>query len=74
MSDTASDARYGKTRISKIKAAVDNLRSAIRSSGTPEIQDAWDRFEPWVDVVFGRPATSPEESEVDRPAAPARTR
>lgn len=43
---------YGRTKISKLRAAVNNLRTAIRAEGTPAIQDAWDRVEPWVDRIF----------------------
>lgn len=44
--------RYGKTRVSKIKEAVDELRAACRSEGTERVQAAWDRFEPWATIVF----------------------
>lgn len=43
---------YGLARITKLRAAVSALRSAIRAEGTPAIQDAWDRVEPWVDRIF----------------------
>lgn len=43
---------YGLARITKLRAAVNALRIAIRSEGTPAIQDAWDRVEPWVDRIF----------------------
>ena len=42
--------RYGNTRIVKIRAAQNALREAIRAEGTPRIQDAWDRLEPWIDA------------------------
>lgn len=45
--------RYGQTRISKIYAAFNELRRVIRKEGTPDIQDAWDRVEPCLDIVFG---------------------
>lgn len=45
-----TDDRYGKTRMGKIRAAVENLRKAIRAEGTPAVQDAWDRLEPWIDA------------------------
>lgn len=44
--------RYGNTKIVKLRRAVDDLRQAIRNEGTPAIQDAWDRAEPWVDRIF----------------------
>lgn len=46
--------RYGKTRLSKIRKAVNELRAAIRAQGTPDIQDAWDRLEPWLDAPIWR--------------------
>jgi hypothetical protein len=33
-----------------IRAAVNELRAAIRAEGTPTVQDAWDRMEPWIDA------------------------
>lgn len=45
-------ATYGRTKLSKLRAAVQALRDAIRAEGTPAIQDAWDRCEPWVDRIF----------------------
>ena len=42
--------RYGKTRMGTIRAAVNALRASIRAEGTPAIQDAWDRMEPWIDA------------------------
>lgn len=44
--------RYGNTKITKLRKAVEDLRQAIRKKGTPAIQDAWDRAEPWIDRVF----------------------
>lgn len=44
--------RYGKAKIVKLRAAVDELRKACREEGTPRIQSAWDRAEPWVDRIF----------------------
>lgn len=51
--------RYGNVRIVKLRAAVNTLRKAIQKEGTPDIQDAWDRCEPWVDGIF----TTAEEEE-----------
>ncbi|WP_306150663.1 hypothetical protein [Roseovarius sp. MMSF_3281] len=42
--------RYGNTRISKIRKAVNDLRRAIQREGTQDIQVAWDRLEPWIDA------------------------
>ena len=44
--------RHGNVRISKVIAAESELREAIRNEGTPRIQDAWDRCEPWLDAIF----------------------
>lgn len=41
---------YGKARMAKIRAAVNDLRAVIRAHGTPEIETAWDRLEPWIDA------------------------
>ena len=51
--------RYGNVRVSKIIRAFNNLRAAIRSEGTPAIQKAWDRVEPWLTFAF-------ERDEIDR--------
>lgn len=47
--------RYGNTKIIKLRHAVNELRKAIRAEGTPSIQDAWDRAEPWLDRMFIAP-------------------
>ena len=47
-----TDETYGHTKIAKLRAAVNGLRAAIRSEGTPAIQDAWNRAEPWIDRIF----------------------
>lgn len=46
--------RYGAVRVTKIKAAYDELRAACREEGTPRIQDALDRYEPWADFAYLR--------------------
>lgn len=43
--------RYGQTRVVEIRAAIDDLRKACRNEGTPAVQDAWDRLEPWLGYV-----------------------
>lgn len=50
--------RYGNVRITKIKTAFDELRAACRAEGTPRIQQAIDRYEPWADFAFARPSDS----------------
>ena len=47
--------RYGDVRITKIMAAFKELRTACRDEGTPRIQEALDRYEPWADFVAARP-------------------
>ena len=44
--------RYGNVKVIKIVAAFNELRDACRSEGTPRIQDAIDRYEPWADYVM----------------------
>lgn len=44
--------RYGQTRVGKIRAAFNDLRSAIRSGDTEAAEKALDRYEPWADYVF----------------------
>ena len=48
--------RYGRVRVTKIKAAYDELRAACREEGTERIQAAIDRYEPWADYAFGQSA------------------
>jgi hypothetical protein len=43
---------YGKARIVTLRKAVDELRQACRQEGTPRIQDAIDRAEPWIAAIF----------------------
>lgn len=47
--------RYGDVRITKIRAAFNELRAACRDEGTPRIQEALDRYEPWADFDAARP-------------------
>lgn len=44
--------RYGNVKILKLRRAVNELRTLIRREGTPDIQSAWDRCEPWLDRIF----------------------
>ena len=54
MSDAPTE-RYGMVKISKLRAAVNELREACREEGNPRIQKAWDRAEPWLDRIFTNP-------------------
>lgn len=44
--------RYGKTRVSKIRAAFNDLRKAIRAGDNEAAEIALDRYEPWADYIF----------------------
>lgn len=46
--------RYGRTKVSKIRAAYNDLRAAVRSGDMTVAQEALDRYEPWADYVFGQ--------------------
>ena len=53
--------RYGRTKVSKIMAAYDDLRQAIRDRDLDAAEEAMDRYEPWADYVFGRASEPPKE-------------
>lgn len=44
--------RYGQTRVSKIRAAYNDLRRAIRAGDIEAAEQALDRYEPWADYIF----------------------
>ena len=46
--------KYGMRNIAKMIHEIDVLRKAIRSEGTPLIQDAWDRVEQHIDFAYAR--------------------
>lgn len=48
--------RFGNRKITKMHRQWNDLRTAIRSEGTPAIQDAWDKVEEWSGFVFTRPS------------------
>jgi len=50
--------RYGKRNIPKMIRQIDELRRAIRSEGTPAIQDAWDKVEEHIDYAYRKDATN----------------
>lgn len=54
--------RYGRTKVSKIMAAYDDLRRAIRERNIEAAEEAMDRYEPWADYVFGQLAEKPKEA------------
>ena len=47
-----SDTRYGRTKVSKIRAAYNDLRSAISSGDMEKAQEAFDRYEQWSDYIL----------------------
>ena len=44
--------RYGRLRVSKIMAAYNDLRTAVRSGDMEAAEKALDRYEQWADYVF----------------------
>lgn len=44
--------RYGKARVSKIRAAYNDLRAAIRAGDMDAAEKALNRYEPWADYLF----------------------
>lgn len=55
--------RYGQRKVVKIINDMDRLRKAIRSEGTPKIQEAWDRIEPVIDMFYQRPGGDGRDGE-----------
>ena len=45
-------ARYGNRTIIKMFNQINALRKAIRAEGTPAIQDAWDKVEEHIDLIY----------------------
>jgi len=45
--------RYGNRTIIKMFNQINALRKAIRSEGTPAIQEAWDKVEEHIDFAYG---------------------
>jgi hypothetical protein len=52
--------RFGARRVSKMYEQINALRRAIRSEGTPAIQDAWEAVEEHIDFVYGKPTPAPK--------------
>lgn len=46
--------RYGKRRVTKMYAQVNELRRAIAAEGTPAIQRAWDSIEEHIDFIYSK--------------------
>ena len=49
---TATATRYGQVKITKIRAAYNELRDAIASGDLERAQEAFDRYEQWSDYVM----------------------
>jgi len=47
-------ARYGNTRISRIRKRIEALRQAIRSHDPEEAEKAWDDLEPFLPFLMQR--------------------
>jgi len=47
--------RYGRRNVAKMIRQVETLRQAIRSQGTPDIQEAWDAVEEHIDYAYSNP-------------------
>ncbi len=47
--------RYGRTRVSKIRAAYNELRRAIRAGDLDAAESALNRYEQWADYIFTKP-------------------
>ncbi len=56
--------RYGQTKVSKIRAAFNDLRDAVRAGRFEEAEAALDRYEPWADYVFNE-GTEDDRQEAD---------
>lgn len=50
---TTDASRYGRTRMTKIRAAYADLRAAVHAGDIERAQEALDRYEPWADYVLG---------------------
>ena len=46
-------AHFGKRRVDRMLRDMNALRHAIRTEGSPAIQDAWDRVEECIDYAYG---------------------
>ena len=61
-----TDERYGVTKVAKIRAAYNDLRTAIASGDLDAAQKAFDRYEQWSDYAVDKrhkPTTEQEPSK-----------
>ena len=58
--------RYGRTKVSKIRQAYNDLRSAIASGDMEKAQEAFDRYEQWSDYIYGEAKIDTSTEAVER--------
>jgi hypothetical protein len=46
--------KYGQRNVIKMFNQVNALRKAIRTEGTPAIQEAWDKVEEHIDFIYAK--------------------
>jgi len=46
--------KYGQRNVIKMFNQVNALRKAIRTEGTPLIQEAWDKVEEHIDFIYAK--------------------
>ena len=51
-SENMPSGKYGQRNVVKMFNQINALRKAIRSEGTPAIQEAWDKVEEHIDFVY----------------------
>lgn len=51
-SESMPSGKYGNRTIIKMFNQINALRKAIRSEGTPAIQEAWDKVEEHIDFIY----------------------
>jgi hypothetical protein len=54
--------RYGNRTIVKMFNQINALRKAIRTEGTPAIQEAWDKVEEHIDFIYSKSKTEEEHA------------
>ncbi|MFC3628270.1 hypothetical protein ACFOM8_02290 [Paracoccus angustae] len=58
-----ADERFGKRRVPKMYAQINELRQAIAAEATPRIQAAWDKVEEHIDYVYQEVARAAERGK-----------
>lgn len=49
----SDEPKYGKTRVSKVLADIDRLRTAIRAHDDEAAEQAWEKVERWTGFIAG---------------------